>query len=231
MSLWQSLVLGIYMAVAVLTKGLNLAVVKLSTVQVTHLSLYHKIRKIGKICFAKPVLTEDFHIMRKKEFSITCHMCDTYTSRKAKHAHKRQTYLLVREVFFFYMRIVGGGVQSVSTQHRGHLLSYCTCLGCLWGWRIFGGMKIGRGNRSTRRKPAPGPLCPPQIPLYHTGDRTRAAAVGSQRLTAWAMARPREGVTWGLWTQVFSWKENSCLEFEGARRQDEQIGDKPPVIK
>jgi hypothetical protein len=25
----------------------------------------------------------------------------------------------------------------------------------------FGGMKIGRGNRSTRRKPAPAPLCPP----------------------------------------------------------------------
>jgi hypothetical protein len=27
----------------------------------------------------------------------------------------------------------------------------------------FGGMKIGRGNRSIRRKPAPAPLCPPQI--------------------------------------------------------------------
>jgi hypothetical protein len=26
------------------------------------------------------------------------------------------------------------------------------------------GMKIGRGNRSTRRKPAPASLCPPQIP-------------------------------------------------------------------
>jgi hypothetical protein len=28
----------------------------------------------------------------------------------------------------------------------------------------LGGMRIGRGNRSTRRKPAPVPLCPPQIP-------------------------------------------------------------------
>jgi hypothetical protein len=44
----------------------------------------------------------------------------------------------------------------------------------------FGGMKVGRGNRSTRRKPAPAPICSPQIPL----DQTRAAAVGSQRLTA-----------------------------------------------
>jgi hypothetical protein len=32
----------------------------------------------------------------------------------------------------------------------------------------FGGMKSGRGNRSTRKKPAPAPLCPPQIPLDQT---------------------------------------------------------------
>jgi hypothetical protein len=31
-----------------------------------------------------------------------------------------------------------------------------------------GGMKIGKGNWSTRRKPAPAPLCPPQIPLDQT---------------------------------------------------------------
>jgi hypothetical protein len=47
----------------------------------------------------------------------------------------------------------------------------------------FGGMKIGRGNRNTRRKPAPAPLCQPEIPLDQTLARTRAAAVGSQRLT------------------------------------------------
>jgi hypothetical protein len=46
----------------------------------------------------------------------------------------------------------------------------------------IGGM-IGRGNRSTRRKPAPVPLCPPQIP-HADRMRTRAAAMGSQRLTA-----------------------------------------------
>jgi hypothetical protein len=54
------------------------------------------------------------------------------------------------------------------------------------GCGAIGGMKIGRGNRSTWRKPAPMPLCPPQIPH----DLTRAAAVGNRRLTAWAMARP-----------------------------------------
>jgi hypothetical protein len=42
---------------------------------------------------------------------------------------------------------------------------------------------IGRGNRSTLRKPAPVLLCPPQTP-HAARTRTRAAAVGSQRLTA-----------------------------------------------
>jgi hypothetical protein len=50
----------------------------------------------------------------------------------------------------------------------------------------FDGMRIGKKNRSTRRKPAPVPLCPPQMPH----DLTRAAAVGSRRLTAWAMSWP-----------------------------------------
>jgi hypothetical protein len=34
------------------------------------------------------------------------------------------------------------------------------------------GMRIGRGNRSTRRKPAPVLLCPPQIPHDLTWDQT-----------------------------------------------------------
>jgi hypothetical protein len=54
----------------------------------------------------------------------------------------------------------------------------------------FGGMKIGRGNRSTRRKLVPVPLCKPQIPLDPTRARIRAAAVESQRLTVCAMAQP-----------------------------------------
>jgi hypothetical protein len=45
-----------------------------------------------------------------------------------------------------------------------------------------GGMKIGRGNPSTRRKPAPVPLCPSQIAHDLTWARTWAAAVRSQRL-------------------------------------------------
>jgi hypothetical protein len=51
-----------------------------------------------------------------------------------------------------------------------------------------GGMRIGRGICSTRRKRAPVPLCTPQIPHDLTWARTRAAAVGNQRLIARAMA-------------------------------------------
>jgi hypothetical protein len=43
--------------------GLNLATVKLTTVQVTKLPLKHKVNKIGMICFAKPRLTEDLYIL------------------------------------------------------------------------------------------------------------------------------------------------------------------------
>jgi hypothetical protein len=60
-------------------------------------------------------------------------------------------------------------------------MAYCVSPGDYDNGEI-GGM-IGRGSRSTRRKSAPVPLCPPQTPhAARTG--TRAAAVGSQRLTA-----------------------------------------------
>ncbi|PNF15140.1 hypothetical protein B7P43_G15577 [Cryptotermes secundus] len=48
-----------------------------------------------------------------------------------------------------------------------------------------------RGNRSTRRKPAPVPLCPSQIPRDPTWARARAAPVGNRRLTASIVARPQ----------------------------------------
>jgi hypothetical protein len=55
---------------------------------------------------------------------------------------------------------------------------------------------IGRGNRSTWRKPAPVPLCPPQTP-HAARTRTRAAAVGSQRLIA--------ELRHGLWLHFRKW--------------------------
>jgi hypothetical protein len=47
----------------------------------------------------------------------------------------------------------------------------------------------GRGNQSTRKKPTPVSLYSLQIPDNLTWAQTRAAALESRRLTAWAMAR------------------------------------------
>jgi hypothetical protein len=52
-----------------------------------------------------------------------------------------------------------------------------------------GEKRPGRGNWSTRIKPASVPLSAPQIPQDLIWDRTGAAAVGSRWLTAWAMTR------------------------------------------
>jgi hypothetical protein len=42
----------------------------------------------------------------------------------------------------------------------------------------IGGIKFGRGNRSTRRKPTPAPLCPPQNPTWQTRSRTLDHSAG-----------------------------------------------------
>jgi hypothetical protein len=77
-------------------------------------------------------------------------------------------------ILFFLICIVGGGIKV--TRHCGHQWPIVPAPGDYDDGEI-GGM-IGKGNRSTRRKPAQVPLCPPQTPhAAHT--RTRAAAVGS----------------------------------------------------
>jgi hypothetical protein len=78
-------------------------------------------------------------------------------------------------------------MESRSTRHCGHQWPIVSAPSDDGDGEI-GGM-IGRGNGSTRRKPAPVPLCPPQT-SHAARKRTRAAAVGSQRLTACVTARP-----------------------------------------
>jgi hypothetical protein len=66
----------------------------------------------------------------------------------------------------------GSGVHIGSTRHVGHYWPIELAPGDCDGGE-FGGMKIGRGNRSTRRKPVPASLCPPQIPLARPGLEPR----------------------------------------------------------
>jgi hypothetical protein len=90
---------------------------------------------------------------------------------------------------FFLIGIVGGGDQFSKLYTAATNRPIVPAPGDYDG--VIGGM-IGTGNLSTRRKPAPVPLSPPQTP-HATRTRTRAAAVGSQRLTACAAARS----SWG----------------------------------
>jgi hypothetical protein len=71
-----------------------------------------------------------------------------------------------RIIFYF---TIGGKVHTGSTRHRGYYWPIVPAPGdCEDG--EFGGMNgFGRGNRNTRRKPAPTPLYPPQIPLARSG--------------------------------------------------------------
>jgi hypothetical protein len=80
--------------------------------------------------------------------------------------------------FFFLIGIVGGGVQLGPLDTAATNRPIVPSPGDYDDGEI-GGLMTGRGNGSTRRKHAPVPLCPLQTP-----HSARAAAVGSQRLTA-----------------------------------------------
>jgi hypothetical protein len=108
--------------------------------------------------------------------SVTSSGFERKTFRLVVWCHNQLRYSvppLLKYYDFFYLR--GGALGTAGTTglfFQPRMIGDGDC-------GEIGGMKIGSGNRSTRRKPAPAPLCPPQIPH----DYTRAAAVGSQRLT------------------------------------------------
>jgi hypothetical protein len=64
--------------------------------------------------------------------------------------------------YFFFICIVGAGFRTGSTRHVGHFWPIVPALD-VCGDGEFGGIKIGRGNRRTRRKPDALPFCLPQI--------------------------------------------------------------------
>jgi hypothetical protein len=120
------------------------------------------------------------------------------SSRYHIHLRAYSTYIYMEcgvrrstlEVFFFNWNNGGGGVQLGPLGTAATNRPIVPAPGD-YDDREIGGM-IGRGNRSTRRKPAPVQLCPPQTP-HAAWTRTRTTAVGSRWLTAWATARPSRG--------------------------------------
>jgi hypothetical protein len=85
-------------------------------------------------------------------------LANRYRFNIALNLHENQSDFI--RLFFSYC----GGVRPSS-------LGTSATVGLLYQPRMIddddygavAGMRIGRGNRSTRRKPAPVPLCPPQI--------------------------------------------------------------------
>jgi hypothetical protein len=60
----------------------------------------------------------------------------------------------------------------------------------LWNNGVLDGMRFGRGNGSTLRKPSPEPLYPSQIQHISIKDFTWAATLRNRWQTAWIKTRP-----------------------------------------
>jgi hypothetical protein len=118
---------------------------------------------------------------------------------------------------FFLIGIVWWS-PTVSTGHCGHQWPILPVPGDYYDGEN-GGM-IGRGNRSTRRKPVLVTLCPPQTP-HAARTQTRAAAVGSQCLTAWATARPSKGRFSG--STVLAWSKYATIRHQRIERYAAKI--------
>jgi hypothetical protein len=64
----------------------------------------------------------------------------------------------------------------------------------------------GRGNRSTRRKPAPMPLCPPHILHDLTRGRTLVGRRDGKSTTVWVVTQPTS--TWDtIWYDNYMWDD------------------------
>jgi hypothetical protein len=88
----------------------------------------------------------------------------------------------------------------------------------------IGGMKIRMGNRSTRRKPAPAPLYPPQIPLHQTPGSNPGGLGGkpaTNRLSYGAALKKSHGVCYVSLSQethdVSATKINLLIVFGGEK--------------
>jgi hypothetical protein len=66
----------------------------------------------------------------------------------------------------------------------------------------IGGMKIGRGNRSTRRKPTPAPLCPPQNLTWQNPCRSPGRRGGKPATNRLSYGAVCSVVDWGTLLQA-----------------------------
>jgi hypothetical protein len=121
-----------------------------------------------------------------------CFHCSDYAASGWSKEQKGGLLLLLLLLLLFYFVIISevrlsplGTAATAGLLYQPQMIDDGDC-------GAIGGMRIGRGNRSTRKESASVPLYLPQIPYDQTRSRTRTCVVESQRLTAWAMARPED---------------------------------------
>jgi hypothetical protein len=85
-------------------------------------------------------------------------------------------------LIFFFIRIEGCGVHTGSTRYVGKFWPIASASGDFEDGES-GGMKLGRVNRNTQRKPALAPFCPPQIHLTRPGRKYELACVSVAAVT------------------------------------------------
>jgi hypothetical protein len=119
---------------------------------------------------------------------VSCLAYPIILKMEAMYSSENSTSILV---FFSFL----GWVETESTWYFGHYWPIVPAPDDRWWmWRSRWNGNW-QGKRKYSEKTCPVPLSPPQIPHDMTWAGTRAAAVGSRRLTAWAMARPSSVLT------------------------------------
>jgi hypothetical protein len=93
---------------------------------------------------------------------ICLQMCVHRDERQCRNSSPKRV-LYFEGSFFFLVSLGGVRLSPLGTSATVGLL-YQPRMIDDGDYGAVGGMRIGRGNRSTRRKPAPVSLCPPQIP-------------------------------------------------------------------
>jgi hypothetical protein len=72
--------------------------------------------------------------------------------------HDGLSFMLVKYYYYYWGETESlGAAATIGLLYQPQIIGDGDC-------GEIGGMKIGMGNRSTLRKPASAPLCPPQIP-------------------------------------------------------------------
>jgi hypothetical protein len=92
-------------------------------------------------------------------------------------------------LFFFFNSNSGGWSPTGSSLHVVHQLAYYVCPGWFWGWRLWWN-DDWQGESKYSEKTCPSATSSATNRTLSEQARTQTAAVGSRRLTAWAMARP-----------------------------------------